>query len=496
MAEQLSPQQLIQLQATYNDPQAGLKLQQQQALASMMMQEGSQQQDPNAMVSGHVVPVSPLGSVAKLAQLLGGAYMQSNNNDKLAEMIKAQSQPQQQPAQVIPSSGAATVGADGSLIGDAPPPQQAQQLGQQMSGQPQNNGGVNGLLPAGMNPLQASYIGQFSPEVQKASLDHLIQTNEQKNISDPRLASGIKGKMAAEGLVNVNGHMMPASQLIGNGQPNMVSNAPHGNPAITPQSISGQAALSDLYGAQPSGRAVDIKSPTGNNVDYNNPLDMDQRKGLIAGDQKYLNETLLPAKDAATAANNNLSALTNAAAIANSKDLTRTGPTDSSRVNFAKHLNDFLSSTGGTPIDQNELANADSINKIGLRLTANMTKELGSREAAQIFTKIQEANPNWYMQPKTLTLVTNLIKGENDTAIGKYNAGYKAARSGGFAQDGVNSYDAQNPGLANVKKAYAAAGMQGFDSVDDPQYKALAPNSKFYDLNPQSPTYGRQGTKK
>ena len=261
--------------------------------------------------------------------------------------------------------------------------------------------------------------------------------------------------------------------------------------------------MSELYGENPPppNDVSGFPGPKGGKVDLQpaakydpfNPNANEQNKGLIEGDQKYLNETLLPAKDAAVAANNNLDALKNAAAIANANDITRTGPTDPKRVEFAKYLNDFASAVDGKPpVPANELAAADTINKIGLRLTANMTKMLGSREAAQIFVKIQEANPNWYMQPQTLNLVTNLIKAENDTAIGKYNAGFKFAKSGALAQDGVNAYEEENPGEANVKNAFAASGMAGFSDPNDPAFSSLPPGSKFYDLMPNSPSYGQQ----
>lgn len=450
MAEELNPMGLAQQMYFLQNPAAGIQMQQQQQLAQQMMTEGSQQADPNQMVSGHVVPMSPFGGLAKMGERIAGAYTQKQNNEKLAQMMQNG------------MSGAS--GAGGGITG--------------------NPG----------NPADI-WMSRLNPEGYKAQLALMnagpIKAAEQRNT-----------------IIDLNGHKTWGSDIGGNTAP--PSNAPRGTGGMTqPQQ---DAAITSIYGGnqqpaapatsganttpmspQGNGGPVNLKPAANNGVDFNNPVEVKQRQGLIEGDQKYLNETLLPAKDAALAANSNISALQQAGAIANSNDLTHTGPTAPARLDFIKHINDFVSSTGGEPLQTNEIANADAINKIGLRLTANMTKMLGSREAAQIFVKIQEANPNWYMQPQTLNLVSSLIKAENDTAIGKYDAGFKeATRPSGLAQNGVNAYESQNPGMANVKKAFAASGMAGFDNPQDPSFAQLPKGSTFYDLMPNSPTYGKQ----
>lgn len=432
----------------------------QQQLAQQMMQQGSEEPANNQLANpgGQVVQNSPWAALSRAVEKGTGAYL---SNKAIGDQLAAYQTLHDQ--------------LNNSPNGNT----QAQALGNGLAG---NNGATNGMLNDPTFIQNAAIAGVDNAT--KEYIDRTKPTDLQKNVA----TSSTQPYVAKDTLVNTAGGYVPATSLTG------TPTAPK------PQATLPAPIASAVPGANPS-----TLSPQGNGgqvvlqndvATRNDPALQEQRKGLISGDQKYLNETLLPAKDAATAANNNIGALQQAATIANSNDLTHTGPTAPARIGFVKHLNDFLSSTGGQPIDQNEIANADAINKIGLRLTANMTKMLGSREAAQIFTKIQEANPNWYMQPQTLNLVSNLIKGENDTAIARYNAGYQeATKPGGLAQNGVNNFDAQNPGMANVKKAFAASGMAGIDDPKSRDFQQLPSGSQFYDLIPNSPTYGKLLTK-
>lgn len=472
------------------DPAAGLRYQMQQALAQQMMQGGDAQNPNQTVGSGNnerVVPMSPISGAAGAVNKILGAYMQNKLMDKLAPK---------------PNMAAATNAAIGTGEGPATAQAVGKALGAQMPGNP-----LAGLPSVTGDPMKDWMLSKSNPDLFKAMSDRTAPTPGQKEFNDPAMHDLIQQKMQKDGMLEGGKDYFPAG-AIGSApapQPSAVPipSSPTGAiPASDPRSVftadadaraTPDSLLAGHLPPPPAGvpPAAIPSAPTP--AQLNDSAELDRRKGLVSGDQKYLNETLLPAKDGAVAAKASISALQNAAAVANSSSITRTGPTGPARVEFVKHLNDFLSGTGGEPIRPDEIANADAINKIGLRLTANMTKMLGSREAAQIFTKIQEANPNWYMQPQTLTLVSNLINADNDTAIGRYKAGYEAAtKPGGMAQDGVNAFDSKNPAGENVKKAFAASGMSGYDNPKDPSFSALPSGTKFYDLNPQSPTYGKQ----
>lgn len=447
-----------------------LQIQRQQALAQQMMDEGSQQPATAQLANpgGQVIVNSPAAALGRALEKGVGGYMQGR---ALADQMRSY--------QGLAGQQTADQSPDGQ--GGAPLlPWQNNAV----TGQPQGQALANGIMGGGSVTGDAMHDPQFMHDAMIAGVDNAYKgylertkpTDLQKNVTN----AATQPYVAKEALVNTAGGYVPATSLMSSGGNSSPSPAITGanTSKMSPQGNGGQVVLDNSIATK------------------NDPALQEQRKGLISGDQKYLNETLLPAKDAALAANNNIGALQQAATIANGNDLTHTGPTAPARLGFIKHLNDFLSSTGGQPIDSNEIANADAINKIGLRLTANMTKMLGSREAAQIFSKIQEANPNWYMQPQTLNLVSNLIKGENDTAIAKYDAGFKeATKPGGLAQNGVNAFDAQNPGMANVKKAFSASGMAGIDNPQSPEFQQLPSGSQFYDLIPNSPTYGKLLTK-
>lgn len=314
-----------------------------------------------------------------------------------------------------------------------------------------------------------------------------------KNVSNPATSPLIQAEYGAKGLVDTAGGKAPYQAVYGQfgatppggaAQPNTNNSAIQ---ALTGRNIDGSPADAAIMGnAQPQVALPNVGQ-------MNDPAYQEQRKGLIAGDQKYLNETLLPAKDSAVATIGNIETIQQAAAIANKSDIARSGPTAPARIELTKKLNDFLSATGGTPISQNEIASADAINKVGIRLTANMTKMLGSREAAQIFTKIQEANPSWYMQPQTLSLVSNLIKQDAQASVDRYKSAFsEAMKPGGMAQNGVLGFDKKNPMSGYVGQAFRDSGMGGYESPNDPNFKLQKKGAKFYDLNPQSPTYGQQ----
>jgi hypothetical protein len=60
-------------------------------IAEMLMQQGAEPMQTNQVAGGYVVPVSPLGAVAKVAQQLAGAYMGKKSDERAAELQKQQS---------------------------------------------------------------------------------------------------------------------------------------------------------------------------------------------------------------------------------------------------------------------------------------------------------------------------------------------------------------------------------------------------------------------
>src|SRR5258708_3551028 len=72
--------------------QKQLALQQQQALAQGLMQQGSQPIDPNRMAGGYVVPISPLEGLTHAGKSLAAAMMQKNINQQQGDVASQQMQ--------------------------------------------------------------------------------------------------------------------------------------------------------------------------------------------------------------------------------------------------------------------------------------------------------------------------------------------------------------------------------------------------------------------
>jgi hypothetical protein len=76
----------------FQNPQAAIQLQQQQALAKMLQERGNvPSENKLANPGGLMIPTSPWETAGKTASSLLGMYMQSDANDKLAESLKGNS---------------------------------------------------------------------------------------------------------------------------------------------------------------------------------------------------------------------------------------------------------------------------------------------------------------------------------------------------------------------------------------------------------------------
>jgi len=90
----------------------------------------------------------------------------------------------------------------------------------------------------------------------------------------------------------------------------------------------------------------------------------------------------------------------------------RTGTTGDARLAGQKALIDGLQAIGVTPPDwlTNSTAAGEAISKIGGSLTAEMTRSLGSREAASIFNSIRNYLPNVSMSQGGFDIVLNSLR--------------------------------------------------------------------------------------
>lgn len=157
------------------DPAKAMQLQQQQALAQQMMQDGSVPIDPLRTAAGGVaIPISPWEYAAKAAEKGIGGYMQGKNNAALAQMLSGTPSPQQQQAMVGQATNAA--------IGNGEGPATAQSVSAQLGAMLQNrqSGGANSVLPSGLDMATAMKISFLPPEMQKIALDKYLMTPEMK----------------------------------------------------------------------------------------------------------------------------------------------------------------------------------------------------------------------------------------------------------------------------------------------------------------------------
>lgn len=176
-------------------------------------------------------------------------------------------------------------------------------------------------------------------------------------------------------------------------------------------------------------------------------------------DSEYLGKTLLPAKDAAVEGQGHAQTLFNALERLRQSPVASTGPTSQARLGALNVMNDVIRQFGGEGLKNDELASADAFSKASTRMAADMTRTLGSHEAAQIFMQIKGANPNWYMSPQSNLLVTNLINQAFQRKIDSYQTGFDAAKVGQLAQGAVNEFDKAHPESEYVQRAFKLSGM-------------------------------------
>lgn len=94
----------------------------------------------------------------------------------------------------------------------------------------------------------------------------------------------------------------------------------------------------------------------------------------------------------------------------------------------------------GFPVDQNSVGSYESSNKLGVQLQSAMTKTLGSREAAQVFTVMGSAVPNNTLAPNGFERVADFMQGAGDYQLAKKQYAQQFADKGD--SKGMNSVDA------------------------------------------------------
>ena len=94
----------------------------------------------------------------------------------------------------------------------------------------------------------------------------------------------------------------------------------------------------------------------------------------------------------------------------------------------------------GFPVDQNNVGAYESSNKLGVQLQSAMTKTLGSREAAQVFTTMGNAVPNNTLAPNGFERVADFMQGSGDYVLAKKQYAQQFADSGDA--NGMNKVDA------------------------------------------------------
>lgn len=103
-----------------------------------------------------------------------------------------------------------------------------------------------------------------------------------------------------------------------------------------------------------------------------------------------------------------------------------------------------------SPQDQQRLGSLQEGNKISIQLQAAVTKQLGSREAAQVFSKMGQSIPNLTMTQNGLDKVTSYLDG-----MARYNAARAAkAQQLGNQNDVAGVNNVRQDFLANTNPAY------------------------------------------
>lgn len=93
----------------------------------------------------------------------------------------------------------------------------------------------------------------------------------------------------------------------------------------------------------------------------------------------------------------------------------------------------------GFPVDKDTVGSYESSNKLGVQLQSAMTKTLGSREAAQVFTTMGNAVPNNTLAPNGFERVADFMQGAGDYQMAKKQYAQQFADKGDA--NAMNSVD-------------------------------------------------------
>lgn len=124
------------------------------------------------------------------------------------------------------------------------------------------------------------------------------------------------------------------------------------------------------------------------------------------------------------------------------------------KYNAIKGVNSALSTIGLPQIDPDKVASAEELNKIVIQMASNATKQLGSREAAQVFEKQIAAQPGIGMTQGGAQGIINTMRMTNQRSLDQADAYGKY----GFQNEATfrPQFEKENPSNNYSQKALAA----------------------------------------
>ncbi|MBM7047582.1 hypothetical protein [Rhizobium lusitanum] len=245
-----------------------------------------------------------------------------------------------------------------------------------------------------------------------------------------------------------------ASQQQGNAPVKAAPTAPIGAPAQT-QEQSSQAQAQGQRQAQP---VFTSSAPS--------RVGIDPRMFSPTGQQIVANETTDALKQAreeyqgATSAQTQLGEMKHDLATIPNSAWTAPGTGFQSRVQWAKTINTAVQAMGmEPPIDETAVAAGEDLNKLTTRLGFDLSKTLGSREAASIVDQSVSAVPGGANSPEGARRVIAGIEAANQRKMDYYNFLQDwSAKTGGSIKGADEYFNKANPPELYALASYVPAG--------------------------------------
>ena len=429
-----------------------LNLQQQQALANSLMQQGMEPINPYQSTGRYLAKVTPLQGVAKMAQAYAGALMQKEGNKQQADLQAQQLQAlrgmfgggQQQPNPMSPNAASPSVMA--GATGTTPAPQTAQQ------GQSQGGGfGIPGMSPdqammtylADPNAFMTGYMKNYAPinvrpggtvytpgqGPQFTAPQNGVQTQWGQQgpfqsvlpgapeaagaMAYPPLAA--RAAVTPERGVGPNGPtFVPGGALAATQGPGATF---PGGPGYQPQGLPGQGAPQ----APRSGPIAPAYAPNVEAAQKENEIQLAQEasKGReaanIAVDTNYNLQHVLDS--------------------AQGFETGKFAPTFMSARAYLQGAAPELF----PPAEMNKLKDFQELQKYSIRLGFDQARKMGARESTQIVQMSIESNPNPQMVGPAIKAIGHGLMAQNDYVIAKEKARDAWAKGHQGTLSGFNS---------------------------------------------------------